>query len=280
MEDKNVEVLEERKDVVQTPKKKSPIGLIILIIILMCGCLVGGYFINESDILNTKNEKEEKEEKKETKKEEKEPVITNYAVTDSKVANLIDNILKYRSAAMCDRITLLAMDKKFEAKDIDNEGAWDIAIHEFSGKDSITFDEINNAIKKYLGKDYIFKPAAEYSSYCVGVYVYDESTKTFNKKPVNGGCGGTCIPAASSYRMVKAVDTDGILKIDAKVVFGSYGTSNGNQDNFYSDYARTNVIGNANQDRIEDLYSKGADYQFTFKLEDGNYVFVSSEPVK
>ena len=77
------------------PKKKSPIGLIILVIILMIGCLVGGYFINEKGLIKLGNEKETKEEKKkETKKEEKEPVVTNYAVTDEKVAKLIDNILK------------------------------------------------------------------------------------------------------------------------------------------------------------------------------------------
>ena len=287
MEDK-VEILDEDKKVlneefkdVRTPKKKSPIGLIILIIILMCGCLVGGYFINEKGLIKLGSEKETKEEKKkETKKEEKEPVVTNYAVTDAKVAKLIDNILQYKPGVMCGRITLLAMDKKFGVNDIDNDGAWSIAMTDLSGKDKITLDEVSNIIKKYLGKDYKFEPKSSYEAYCSGIYEYDESSKTFNKKPVEGGCGGSCGPAASNYRMVKAVDTDGVLKIDVKVVFGSEGVNNGNQDAFYSDYARTNVIGDANQNSIEDLYDKGADYQFTFKLEDGNYVFVSSEPVK
>ena len=35
---------EQNNVVVQEPKKKSPIGIIILIVILMIGCLVGGYF--------------------------------------------------------------------------------------------------------------------------------------------------------------------------------------------------------------------------------------------
>ena len=81
--------------------------------------------------------------------------------------------------------------------------------------------------------------------------------------------------------MVKAVDTDGILKIDVKVIFASLDEG---KDGMYSDYAKTNKIGtfeDNNQDVTRQaLFEKGSDYQFTFKLEDGNYVFVSSEPVK
>ena len=98
----------------------------------------------------------------------------------------------------------------YEVKDIDNEGAWSIAMTDLSGKDKITLDEVSNIIKMYLGKDYKFEPKSSYEAYCSGIYEYDESSKTFNKKPVSGGCGGTCGPAASNYRMVKAEDTDGV----------------------------------------------------------------------
>ncbi len=56
------------------PKKKSPLGVIILIVILMIGCLIGGYFLNESGILSGK---------KDTPKEEKEPVVTNNEVINN-----------------------------------------------------------------------------------------------------------------------------------------------------------------------------------------------------
>ena len=34
----------ENENVIVEPKKKSPIGLVILIVVLMIGCFVGGYF--------------------------------------------------------------------------------------------------------------------------------------------------------------------------------------------------------------------------------------------
>lgn len=287
-ENNNVEVLEEKNEVKEIkseaapiqPKKKGNGGLIVVIVLLLAVCIgLGGFvFINKDKLFSTNEPK--KEEKKETKKEEKEPVVTTYAVTDEKVAKLIDNLLKFGQPT-CEEIELLANDKKVEAKDISNDTAWIIALSDSSvSGDSISLDTINKAIQKYLGKDYTFDPKAANTNICGSNYEYDESTKTFNKKTVSGGCGGTCAPATSSYRMTKAVDTDGILKIDVKVIYGCNGHENCDGYTYYSDYARTNVIGNYNQDKVEDLYNKGADYQFTFKLEDGNYVFVSSEPVK
>ena len=282
MEDK-VEILDEDKKVlneefkdVRTPKKKSPIGLIILIIILMCGCLVGGYFINEKGLIKLGNEKETKEEKKkETKKEEKEPVVTNYAVTDEKVANLIRNI-DVGALENCNGFEDYASNKKVEAKDVSSIKAFRIAeTAEFfnSGKQSITLDEFTKVVQKFLGKDYKFNPEDGMGKGKCMSYYYDASTKTFNKQET--ACGGTCGPI-TNYKLVKAVDTDGVLKLDVKVIFAS--TDEGKMG-YYSDYSKTNKIGTF-EEQIDPLYNKGSDYQFTFKLEDGNYVYVSSEPLK
>ena len=275
MEDK-VEILDEKNDeVVKTTKKKSPVGLIILVIILMCGCLVGGYFINESGVLSSK--KETKEEEKEDKKDEKEPVVTNYAVTDAKVAKLIDKLmvgtldLEFR----CNTLEAYANNKKVEAKDISVLRAYRIAENDFfnSGKQSISLEEFTATVQKYLGKDYVFNPEDKLGLGKCMTYYYDASSKTFNMQET--ACGGTCGPT-SSYKIVRAVDTDGVLELDTKVIFASLDEG---KDGYYSDYQKTNKIGTF-EDNRDSLYDKGSDYKFTFKLEDGNYVFVSSEPVK
>ena len=285
MEENNVEVLDEEKKEVQpevkeevkveTPKKKNSIGWIILVIILMIGCLIGGYFINELGLLSFNKDKEVKEEKKETKKEEKEPVVTIYAVTDEKVSKLIENI-NVGTLDGCNGFEDYANDKKVVANDITSQKAFRIAeTAEFfnSGKESISLDEFTKVVQKFLSKDYKFNPEDGMGKGKCMSYYYDASTKTFNKQET--ACGGTCGPM-TSYKMVKAVDTDGVLKIDVKVIFASLDEG---KMGYYSDYQKTNKIGSV-EEQIAYLYDKGSDYQFTFKLEDGNYVFVSSEPVK
>lgn len=244
------------------PKKSSPIGVIILVIILMIGCLVGGYFLNESGILS--GDKKDTEEQ-----EEKEPVVTNYEVTDAKVAKLIDNLDRGILDDSCKTIELYANDKKVGVNDITTQKAYRIAETDYynSGKDSISLDEFTKTVQKYLGKDYNFNPADGMGKDKCMSYVYSAASKAFNKQET--ACGGTCGPR-TNYKLVKAVDTDGTLVLSAKVIFAS-------SDGFYSDYAKTNKIGSFEENN-ETLFSKGSDYKFTFKLEDGNYVFVSSEP--
>ena len=180
----NTEVLEEKK--VETPKKKSPVGLIILIIVLMIGCLVGGYFINEAGLLvGKKDETEKKEEKKDTKKEEKEPVVTTYAVTDEKVRDLINNLVTHEPSRknLCTAFEAYVLDKKVTVNDISNDTAWDI-IMEYSDMEKgqkISLDSVNKAIKKFLGKDYKFDPKSVNTETCVANYIYDETEWKTNK---------------------------------------------------------------------------------------------------
>ncbi len=268
MEDENLNM--EGNDSIKEPKKKGSIGIIILMIILMIGCLVGGYFLNESGVFS-KDKKTTEEKNKKEKEEEKEPVVTNYDVTDSKVANLILDLLRGYD---CNAIDEFVKDKKVESSDISNKRAFNIAEWKFVEEktETITLDEFTNKVKIFLGKDYNFDPSAiNYQGSSCPNYNYDSNTKVFTKQET--ACGGTCGPM-TVYNVVKAVDTDGILKLDVKIVFASSETAL-----YYSDYARTNKIGEFGED-VKQLYSKGSDYKFTFKLEDGNYVFVSSEPVK
>ena len=259
----------DNENMVAAPKKKSPIGIVILMIILMIGCLVGGYFINESGILS-----KDKKDTEEKGKDKKDPVVvTNYDVTDEKVVNLISNLTS--GGFDCQVLKIYANDHKVTVEDISADRAFRIAEKEIfnSGKESYTLDEMSNIVKKYLGKDYKFNPVNQMGKGDCYSYYYDGSSKEFKKQQT--ACGGTCGPM-TRYKLVSAVDTDGELILKAKVIFVTYDEKN---EGYYSDYAMTNRIGSYEEDS-EYLLSKGSDYKFTFKLEDGNYVFVSSEPVK
>ena len=253
-------------------KGKGSIIVIVLLILVILGLV--GYICYDKEIL-FKHEVKEVESKnvKNINQKEEETVVTNYAVTDEKVYKLIDNLMNGRN---CDDLENYANDKKVEVKDINNVKAYLIAEKNDlfnSLKESITLDEVNKVVAKYLGKDYKFDPTTiDYKGSWCPQYIYDSSTKTFNKQET--ACGWTCGPR-TSYKLVKAVDTDGILQLDIKVIFASVAEG---KDGMYSDYLKTNKIGSY-EDQLESLYLKGSDYRFTFKLEDGNYVFVSSNPL-
>ena len=266
MENNNMEV---------NTKKKSSVGIILLIVILIIGCLAGGYFLSESGIL--KGDKENTEKSNANEEKEIVPVVTNYEVTDEKVANLINNLLKGGySYGGCSALETFTNDKKVEAKDLSDLVIYHII--EINGfynqKDSFSLDEFNAVAKKFFDSSYHFDPTAiNYKGASCPQYNYDSGTQMFTKQQT--ACGGACGPM-TSYKLVKAVDTDGVLKLDAKVIFTNYGNTTGYD--YFSDYAKTNGIGKFNDD-VNTLLDKGSNYQFTFKLVDGNYVYVSSEPI-
>lgn len=253
-------------------KKKSPLGIIITII-LMILCFAGGYFLHESGVFKVdKNETVEGENKDADNDDIK---VTEYDVTDAKVAKLVDHLLSLGiMESSCWAIENYAKDVKVEAKDVSNLSIYHIveSAEFYNKKDSFTLDEMNAAIKKYFYGDIKFDPTTiDYKGASCPQYNYDSSTKTFTKQQT--ACGSTCGPA-STYKMVKAVDTDGTLKVDVKVVFAK------DAENFYSDYKRTNLIGTFDGTNLDELLNKGGNYQFTFKNVDGSYAYVSSEPVK
>ena len=274
----------------EKPKKKRPVFLIVMLFILGIGCIGGGYYLNESGLFDDEEydmseEYTESDEIEEENGEEQETTNTSENTEYEKYNKLIDSLLKIDLARerenSCSPLDIFVIDKKVVANDISNDMAWDIIMYDssFEKGESISLDSVNSAIKKYLGKDYIFDPKSVNTNVCNGHYEYDETTKTYNLIPIQGGgCGGSCGPK-TVYKIVKAVDTDGTLVLNVKVVFAKY--EEGSEYAYFSDYARTNGIGsNLFDTDINTLFEKGADYLFTFKLEDGNYVFVSSEPAK
>ena len=223
--------------------------------------------------------------------EEENQQVTNYSVDDPKISNLINNILSrtitldYNSNALD---TIYTKDVKVLTSDIESIVAYRAVEDNFIDKNVVSLDEMKNSIKKYFGKDYVFNPdTLDLNNRCA-FFGYDSNTKIFTKN--GGGCGSTTGPS-STYKIVKAVDINGTLKLNVKVIF-----ANSTTKKYYSDYNKTNVISDFDEEGYSDrdeygnhteaylnyldsLLNQGSNYQFTFKLENNNYVFVSSEPI-
>lgn len=266
MEEKEIE-----KDV---EKKKSPIGKIIIVIILMLACLCGGYYLSASEIITVGKKKVNENT---TANEEKvadvpEVKTTVYSSTDPKVANLIEKLI---AGLGCANIEEFTNNKKVESKDVSNERAFIMAQWVFAeaNKEEVSLEEYTKEVHKLLGSDYKFNPEGEIKSDCPS-YEYDKENKKFVKTP--GGCGGTC-GNHTTYRVTKAVDTDGVLDMEVKVLF----TKN-DVEGYFADYEKTKQLTQTFDISFPQDYpfADGSTYKFTFKDVDGYYAFVSSEPVK
>lgn len=271
-------------------EKKS--GGLLVVVALLCLLIggVGGYFVSVNYLNKGKNNNVSVSPNVNiTTKQNDTNKVNVYSVTDPKVSNLIKNITYDSVMIECseNNIWYYAKDTSVKVSDIDSSMAFTMVseYNDLNNDKKIGLDEIEKEIQKILGKDYKFDSTK--SIEICSHNGYDSKTKTLVPAK-NEQCGGTCAPqiVSPSYKMVKAVDTDGTLEIDVKVVFEN------NDNKVYSDYAKKNVIATYNDENEEyldsqnkvlnrdEVLNKGSDYKFTFKLEDGNYVFVSSEPLK
>ena len=268
MENK-VEQLEEVKET----KKKGGKGLIVLVILLLLICCGLGAFIfmNKDKLIEKEIKQVEKENEKDSVKKCDEVKV--YETTDKKVKDLIGNI-SVSLGGEWKYFETYANNKKVEANDIEQLRAYHIAERRFfqENKQSITLDEFTKEVQKYLGKNYEFKPESiNYKGGSCPQYNYDASKKIFNKQQT--ACGWTTGPVGIYYDITKASELNNELELSVRVIFGD------NNDTYYSDYARTKELQKYEGYTPVFDFSKGSLYKFIFKLEDGNYVFVSSEPV-
>lgn len=310
MEDK-VEVLdEEKKEVkeevkVETPKKKSPIGWIILVIILMGGCLVGGYFINESGILSSKEEPTKKEDKKKEKKEEKEEKLS---LEDGKFINIYNELKSYTYNKNRENgykgfsdveLSTIAIDKLVEG-DLTKTGEkdeWGRPYYTFSSNKLVEY------LKESFGKDVTFNFSSIVNkehgyetkiSFGEGsgmsIISYDDSTKNYKVRFF--GLGGTTPPKATvvERKITSAVLKGDTITVEEKAIYYKNDvdlTSNKSVYNIYSDSAMSNTIDTKNYDldkvdketiSVESYMDKASTITSTYKLDkDSNkYYFVSS----
>ncbi len=248
-------------------KKTNNTVIALLVFVIMILCIGVGYLIGTNNNVKVDSKKDEPNISKKNVKESKTIV---YNTTDKIVTESMDKILDF--GFQCNNIERYAINKKYIVSDIPNQIAYSmVEFKEFKNKNisTITLDEYTKAVQKYLGKDYNFNPdEIDFSGYYCNQYNYDKETKTFSS--VETTCGGICGPR-TTYQIIKAVEKDGQLDITVSVVF-----SDGNK--YYSDYEKQDVIVDHIYDTTPIPFEEGTKYIFKFKLEDGNYVFVSSEP--
>lgn len=263
--------MEGQNNVVE-PKKKSSIGVIILVIILMIGCLVGGYFLNESGILSG--------DKKDT--EETEKVEEEVLEIDSEIVKKLDRNITTAGAPYYGGFYELFTDKKMTANDLSDDAKGKVMLLRLYDKTSAgnyinwegttyTKAEVEKLAKEVFGSDVKFTHKS--IGACPIIY-YDEATETYKVGP--SGCGGTVGPYHNIHKVVEAVKKGEELVLSIRVVFAD-------GSKFYSDYAKTNVLQDETDENgsptINDL-SKGSLYKAVFKLENGNYGLSYVEPVK
>lgn len=269
--------MEEKK----TKKGLGPGFMVILVVLFLIGGGLGFAackLLDEPAKKDNTEEKEKKEKKEEKKEEVKEEELD---VTSEQVTNLF-HLITNSNRSYCGFYGFFT-NKKMTINDLDLENQQRIMLDKLYGDlykaendvttgKTYTKEEVEKLYKQIFGKDYKVKHESIKS--CPS-FSYAESTEKYTIGEHN--CGGTCGPYATSGEVIKAVKKGENIVLDIKMIF-----SDG--DAFYTDYEKTQKVevpeGQYGPDPTTVRKEKGASYKATFKLEDGNYVFVSVEPVK
>lgn len=255
-------------------KKKGRLLLVVCFIIMMVLCGGLGYLLGTSDLINPKvvSNGEKKEVKKAVKKESAKYLSVYDDVVIDNYSKVVSNYL-----TKCDDLKFFFNDKKVEVKDIDNQRAYATVMRKYGdGTNSeIPASQIKEDAKKIFGKDYDLTLTEELcNDLCIN-YAYNKASDSFTSRQT--ACGSACGPVGTEVSVSKAVIDGDNLIIDLKAVFRDYDEST-NGVIYFGDYAKTKQIDSVNEGMAR--MKKGSDYRFTLKNEDGNYVFVSSEPIK
>ncbi len=236
--------------------------VILLLIVFTCfGYALGGVRVSKATMKTVSQKVEEKSEKQNSS------TMNVYETVDEKISGLLDTLFSIPGCGT--GIEAFMNNNKVEAKDVTNLQAYHMVQKNHWNDEAISLDDFQKEVHKYLGKDYVFEPTSvDYKGGTCPLFNYDSASQTFKKQET--ACGWTCGPVGTHYLVTKAVEEDGLLKITVRVVFGDDNSS------FYADYNHTKLLdGNVNEYSLVP-YEKGSTYLVTYKLEDGNYVFVSS----
>lgn len=276
---------ENKEKKVKEEKKKGHLLLVICLIALMVLCGGLGFFLGNSDLIFS--QKNSVNEKKNASDKDVSDEKNNSGVDDFS-KKLLD---KLNTADLCHSLQeVYFSDKKVEAKDLSNNHVQHVLLYNLSKNGfkldenaRFTSDKAHEIIRGIFGKDYDYVDES-ITNICPNV-VYDSNTKEY----VVGmpACGGACGP--SMLRKVLSVNkSDDTIELTVGVIFN--GDISG-ENPYYADYNRTvpiEVTYENDTHAYEDvpysvsdsIYEKCAKYKMIFKIEDSNYVFVSSEPIK
>ena len=251
----------------ETKEKKSngvlvTVLVILLLVVFTCfGYAAGGVRVSKTTIEETSKKVEEKNESKSSSK------ATVYETTDEMITNLLNTLFSIPGCGA--GIEAFMNNSKVGVKDVTNLQAYHMVQKNHWNDESISLDDFQKEVKKYLGKDYIFEATSiDYKGETCPIFNYDSASQTFKKQET--ACGWTCGPVGTRYLVTKAVEEDGMLKLTLRVVFGD-------NTSFYADFNHTKLLDSDVNEYTLVPYEKGSAYLVTYKLEDGNYVFISSE---
>ena len=274
--------MEEEKKV-EPPKTKNGFGpgfMVILLVLFFIGIGLGfaaSKLLDEPVKEGTTEEKESKEKKEEKKKDEVKEEELN--VDSEPVTSLFENITN-ANTKYCGYYGLFT-NKKTTANDISMEDRSLIMVNllykklgDTEGK-TYTKKEIDNLYKQLFGTNVSIQHGNVKS--CPSL-TYDSTKETYTVG--EHACGGTCGPFSTYGQVKKAVKTGDTIVLDVRVIFADY-----NLQKWYADYDNTKEIQVPNDPETNgpdpsSVMDQATLYKVTFKLEDGNYVFVSTEPVK
>lgn len=267
-------------------KKKN--GSVVVIILLVIVILVLGGYVVYDKVLSKEAKDTGVVDKKDAEVEEKEET-ENLEVAGELVVGLVNKITK--TLGCTDFKDIYLTDGIFKGEDFSNQDIYSLALRSIydsvkgdsvtgTGYKDFTADTLDKAIEKIVGSDYKFT----HNSYVsCPAWDYDANSKNY-KAPASSACGCTTGPYHTIAKTSKAVKIGDKIEIYQRVIFVD--TSNGKG---YSDSKKTKEItdltrlGGIYEEAIDESDDeniiKGTLYKLTFEEENGEYVFVSSEPV-
>lgn len=268
----------------QNHKKGKGMVVLVVVLIVIILALVG-YLVYDKVFADSikKDEKDTVLTEKKKEKEEKEEVKTEELdVNSTEVQSLYTNLTTGHS--QYGGIWDYFKDQTVRSQDIPDFIVSSIALSRLSesgvinlsAQNRFSASEIDRVVDQIFGKNYRYIHSTIQGC---PVFFYDASTNMYTSDIPQ--CGGTSGPG-NEAKVVKALKKGDKLEIYTRVVFMTP-SSIGSDYTYYKDYNHTQVV-EVSRDSMNAMlrentnYEKGTLYKMVFTLEDGNYVFVSSEP--
>lgn len=247
--------------------------IIAVLLIALLGSV--GYTVYD-EVLKEENTTEKENQQEENVVEVKEEYLET---TDQLVLDAMDKInsaLGYH----CGTEKEYMKNTKVTVQNITNELAYATVMTKLitDTNTPISKAQVDKTIAETFGKNYQF----EHKTYrSCPTYTYDATTGYYNF--AGAECGGTCGPSTEK-KIVKARKKDKTLEIYERIIFANTDMTEKDKIAYCKDVDLQQVVGylsssdiQYNQEEVQRIVSKGSLYKITFNLEDGTYVFASSE---
>lgn len=144
-----------------------------------------------------------------------------------------------------------------------------------SDKIQLSEEKVKSSYESIFGTNTSYQNESLTGSSCgFAEFTYDASRNVYEQS--GAGCGGTALPVYVT-KIISAKKSDSYLTFTEKVAYvaASEGTFK-----VYKSKSDSTVLGNETDDVITTYYDQLDSYQYTFRIENGNYYFESVKKVK